>query len=349
MKAIQGRRYGPPDVLRLEEVDKPVPEEGRVLLRVCAASLNAVDWHGIHGGIARLFGSGLWRPKDPRVGTDVAGRVEDVGRNVSRFKPGDEVFGACPGALAEYATAREDRVVPKPANVTFEQAAAVPVAAITALQGLRDTGHIRAGQTVLVNGASGGVGTYAVQIAKAFGTEVTGVCSPRNLDTARSIGADHVIDYTREDFTKIARRYDLIYDVVGNHSISAYKRALNPGGRCVIAGMGFPSVSIARLLALMIAGPLRSKIGDKKVGFMGIAKLDQKDLEYLGKLLEAGKVVPVIDRRYPLRETAEALRYLGEGHARGKVVVTVDIAVDPREAVERTGQASVQVGDPSYG
>jgi len=323
MKAIVCARYGSPDVLQLEDVEKPAPIEGRVLVRVLAASANPADWHSMKGGIARLFG-GLRKPKDPRVGIDVAGRVEAAGSKVTQFHPGDEVFGGCAGAFAEYATAREDRLVLKPSNISFEEAAAVPVAAITALQGLRDKGRIRPGQKVLVNGASGGVGTFAVQIAKSFGTEVTGVCSTRNLETARSIGADHVIDYTREDFTKTGQRYDLIYDVVGNHSISAYKRALNPKGTCVIAGLGFPSLSISRLLGLLILGPLRSKFGDKKVGFMGIAKLTQEDLVYLKELLEAGKVVPVIDRRYPLPETAEAMRYLGTGHARGKVVITVD-------------------------
>lgn len=323
MKAIVSARYGPPDVLELKDVEKPAPDEGRVLVEVRAASVNVADWHSAHGGIARLFG-GVRRPKDPRVGIDVAGRVEAVGSKVTQFHPGDEVFGGCAGAFAEYATAREDRLALKPANVSFAEAAAVPVAGITALQGLRDKGQIHAGQKVLVNGASGGVGTFAVQLAKSFGTDVTGVCSTRNLETARSIGADHVIDYTKEDFTRNGQRYDLIYDVVGNHSIAAYKRALNPGGTCIIAGFGFPSVSIVRLLGFMILAPLRSKFGDRKVGFMGIAKLNQKDMAYLGELLEVGKVKPVIDRRYPLSEAAEAMRYLGTGHARGKVVITVD-------------------------
>ncbi len=324
MKAIRRTRYGPPEVLELQDVEKPVPEEGKVLLRVHAASVNPTDWHGMRGGIARLFGEGILRPKDPRVGTDVAGTVEAVGPNVTGFRPGDEVFGACPGSLAEYAVARADRLALKPANITFEQAAAVPVAAITALQGLRDKGAVHAGQKVLVNGASGGVGTFAVQIAKAFGAEVTGVCSPGNLDQARSLGADHVIDYTRVDFAKDGKRYDVIYDIAAHHSISAYKRALSPGGRCLIAGIGFPSVSVARLIALFALGPLRSRFGDKKVGFMGIAKLNAKDLAYLGELLGSRKIVSVIDRSFPLDEAAEAMRYLGTGHARGKVVVTMD-------------------------
>ena len=322
MKAIVCRRYGLPNVLKLEDVEKPSPTEGRVLIGVRAASANPADWHSMKGGIARLFG-GLRKPKDPRVGIDVAGRVEAVGSNVTQFKPGDDVFGGGAGSFAEYATARESSLALKPTNRSFEEAAAVPVAAITALQGLRDKGHIHPGQKVLVNGASGGVGTFAVQIAKSFGTEVTGVCSTRNLETALSIGADHVIDYTREDFTKNGQRYDLIFDIVGNHSISAYKRALAPKGACVIAGLGFPSLSILRLLGLLILGPLRSKFGDKKVGFMGIAKINHKDLVYLKELLEAGKVVPVIDRRFTLDESAEAMRYLGTGHARAKVVITV--------------------------
>ena len=324
MKAIVRARYGSPDVLQLQEVEKPAPPDGYVLVQIHAASANPADWHTMKGGLIRLFGVGLRKPKDPRLGTDIAGRVEAVGSNVPELRPGDEVFGACAGGFAEYAIARERNLALKPANASFEEAAAVPVAATTALQGLRDKGQIRPGQKVLVNGASGGVGTFAVQIAKAFGTEVTGVCSTRNLETARSIGADHVIDYTREDFTRNGQGYDLIYDVVGNHSVSDYKRALNPKGICVIAGFGFPSLSWSRLLAHLILGPLRSKIGDKKVGFMGIAKLNRKDMVRLKELLEAGKVVPVIDRRYPLSETAEAMRYLGTGHARGKVVVTVD-------------------------
>jgi NADPH:quinone reductase-like Zn-dependent oxidoreductase len=317
-------RYGPPDVLELRDVEKPVPDAGRVLVRVRASSLNASDWHGMRGGIVRLFGGGIWRPKDPRVGGDVSGIVEAVGPNVTRFKPGDEVFGAGAGALAEYVVAREDRLAPKPANVPFEQAGAVAVAATTALQGLRDRGHIRAGQKVLINGASGGVGTFALQIAKSYGAEVTAVCSPRNLDQARALGADHVIDYTREDFARNGQTYDLIYEVAAHHSISAYKRSLNPGGRCVIAGIGFPKFSIVRFFAMLILGPLRSRFGGKEVRFMGIAKLNEKDMAVLGDLLASGKVVSVIDRTYPLGQAAEAMRYLGTGHARGKVVVTVD-------------------------
>ncbi len=293
-------------------------------MKVLASSVNAKEWHGTHGAlILRLF-TGLRRPRDPRLGTDIAGRVEAVGLGVTWFKPGDEVFGAAPGAFAEYAIAREDRIVPKPANVSFEQAGAVGVAAIAALQGLRDHGHIRAGQKVLINGASGGVGAFAVQIAKAYGAEVTAVCSPRNLEQARSIGADRVVDYTKEDFTQGGRRYDLIFDVVGNHSVSAYRRALKPGGICIIVGFGFPRVSWGKFLGLLVVGPIRSRVGTRQIRFMGEARFSREGLVTLGELLGSGKIVPVIDRRYSLSEAAEALRYLGEGHARGKVVITID-------------------------
>ncbi len=321
MKAIVCTKYGSPDVLRLKEVEKPAPDDGEVLVKIHAASANPLDWHLMRGApfLARL-GGGLRKPRDPRLGADITGRVETVGSNVTQFQPGNEVFGTCVGGFAEYACAAENTLALKPANLSFEAAAAAPVAAITALQGLRDKGQIQPGQKVLVNGASGGVGTFAVQIAKSFGTEVTGVCSTRNLDMVRSIGADHVIDYTQEDFTKNGRHYDLIFDAVGNHSVSDYKRALSPQGTCVIAGFS----GVPRLFEHVILGPLRSKIGDKKVGLMGIAKINQKDLVFLKELLEAGKVKPVIDRRYPLSETAEAIRYLEAGHARGKVVITLE-------------------------
>ncbi len=309
----------------MRDVPVPVPEAGKVLVRVRASSVNPADWHGMHGGIARLFG-GFLRPKDPTMGSDVSGIVEAVGPSVTRFKPGDEVFGSAPGALAEYAIGREERLVLKPANVSFEQAAAVAVAATTALQGLRDKGHIQAGQKVLINGASGGVGTFAVQIAKSFGAEVTAVCSPRNLEQARALGADHVIDYTREDFAKNGQRYDLIYEIASHHRISAYKRSLNPGGRCVIAGIGFPDLSVVRFFSLLILGPLRSRFGDKDVRFMGMARINDQDLALLGERLGSGKLVTVIDRTYPLEQTVEAMRYLGTGHARGKIVVTVGAA-----------------------
>jgi len=319
MKAILLTQYGSPDVLQFKEVEKPVPNDGEILVKIHAASTNPLDWHLMRASpfFVRL-GGGLRKPKDPRLGADFAGRVEAVGNNVTQFQPGDEVFGVYTGSFAEYASVPENRVVLKPTTSSFEEAAAIPVAAITALQGLRDTGHIHSGQKVLVNGASGGVGTFAVQIARSYGTEVTGVCSTRNVDLVRSIGADHVIDYTQEDFTRNGRRYDLIYDAVGNRSVSDYKRALNPEGMCVIAGFQ----NLPRLFEHMVLGPLRSKTGDKKVGLMGIAKPNQKDLVYVKELVEARKVVPVIDRCYALREVPEALRYLEAGHARGKVVIT---------------------------
>jgi NADPH:quinone reductase-like Zn-dependent oxidoreductase len=320
MKAIVLTKYGSPDVLQFEEVEKPTPNDNQVLVRVHAASANPLDWHEMRGEpfIAR-FTTGLRKPKTSKVGADVAGKVEAVGRNVTQFKPGDEVFGGCNGSFAEFVCAREDRLALKPTNLSFEEAAAIPVAAITALQGLRDKGQIRTGQKVLVNGASGGVGTFAVQIAKSYGTEVTGVCSTRNLDMVHKIGADHVIDYTQEDFTKKGERYDLINDAVGNRSVSDYKRALKPGGTCAVAGFS----SMPRLFEHAVVGPLRSKTGNKKVGLMGMAKLNQRDLEFLKELVETGKVTPVIDRRFPLSETAKAIRYLKRGHAQGKVVITV--------------------------
>jgi NADPH:quinone reductase-like Zn-dependent oxidoreductase len=269
--------------------------------------------------LARM-GEGLLKPQNPKLGADIAGRVETVGKNVTEFNPGDEVFGSVgSGGFAEYVCAREKSFVVKPASLSFEAAAAAPVVGFTALQGLRDSGQIQAGQKILVNGAAGGVGTFAVQIAKAFGTEVTGVCSTRNLDLVRSIGADHVIDYTREDFTRTGQRYDLIFCAVGNRSALDYRRALKPQGRCVVAGF----TSLPRLFANMVLGPVVSRSGEKKVEGMGMAKTNKEDLLFIKELLETGKVVPVIDRRYPLSETAEALRYLETGHARGKVIVTV--------------------------
>lgn len=320
MKAIVRTGYGSPDVLQLKEVKKPVPNDDGVLVEIHAASVNPADYYRMRGGLVRVIAFLLRIPPSPIPGTDVSGRVEAIGKNVTEFKPGDEVFGTCSGGFAEYASAREDRLVLKPANISFEEAAAVPIAAVTALQGLRNKGHIRSGQKVLVNGASGGVGTFAVQIAKSFGAEVTGVCSTRNLDQARSIGADHVIDYMREDFTRCGECYDLICDVVGNHSVSQYKRALRPQGICVLVGFS----SLPRMFTHMVTGPLMSVTGNKKVGLMGIARVNKEDLAFMRELLEGGRVVPVIDRRYPLSETADAVRYLAEGHARGKVIVTVN-------------------------
>ena len=321
MKAIVFTQYGSPDVLHLNEVEKPTPKDDEVLVKVVAASANPLDWHRMRGApfLARLS-EGFLKPDNPRLGADIAGRVEAVGKNVTEFKPGDEVFGDVgAGGFADYVCTREKNVVLKPGNLSFEAAAAVPVAALTALQGLRNTGHIQAGQTVLVNGASGGVGTFAVQIAKSFGAEVTGVCSTRNLDMVRSIGAIHVIDYTQTDFTRNGQHYDLIYDAVGNRSVSDYKRALNPQGRCVIAGF----TTLPRLFEHMILGPWVSRNARQKIGLMATATVNKQDLIVIKELLEAGKVVPVIDRRYPLSEVAEAIRYLEAGHAQGKVIVTV--------------------------
>jgi NADPH:quinone reductase-like Zn-dependent oxidoreductase len=324
MKAIIYTHYGSPDVLQLKDVEKPTPKDNEVLVKINAASANPADWHTMRATpfLARLV-NGFFKPKNPRLGADVAGRVEAVGRNVTQFQLGDEVFGCLSlnemGSFAEYVCAHEDAAVAlKPANLTFEQAAAVPLAAFTALQGLRDTGQIHSGQTVLINGASDGVGTFAVQIAKSFGAEVTGVCSTRNLDLVRSIGADHVIDYTREDFTQNGQQYDLIYCAVGNRSIADYQRALKPQGVCVIAGF----TTLRLLFEHMILGPRRSKAGGQQVGLMPTMKPNKQDLAFMKELLEAGKVKPVIDRRYPLAEVPEALRYLEAGHARGKVVIT---------------------------
>jgi NADPH:quinone reductase-like Zn-dependent oxidoreductase len=321
MKAIVNTHYGPPDVLQLTEVAKPTPQDNEVLVKVHAASVNAGDWHLLRGKpfLMRLMGFGLLKPKHTILGSDIAGRVETVGRNVKQFQPGDEVFGNIRGGFAEYVCARENALVLKPANISFEEAAAVPMAAVTALQGLREKGQIQPGQKVLINGASGGVGTFAVQIAKSFGACVTGVCSTRNVDMVRSIGADQVIDYTQADFTQNGQRYDLIIAVNGYHSISDYKRALNPEGTYVMSGG-----SNAQMFQAMLIGPWISRTGSKKMGFLGVAKVNQKDLVFMKELLEAGTVVPVIDRRYPLREIPEAIRYVEEGHAKGKVVITVD-------------------------
>ena len=324
MKGMVHRCYGSPDVLRYEDIPKPTPADNEVLVRVHAASVNPLDWHHMEGTpyLVRLD-DGLGKPENPRLGVDFAGTVEAVGKDVKRFKPGDEVFGARSGAFAEYVTVREQRAVAlKPSNVSFEQAAAVPIAAITALQALRDKGRIHAGQKVLINGASGGVGTFAVQIAKSFGAEVTGVCSTRNVDLVRSIGADHVIDYTREDFTQGAQHYDLILDNVGTHSLLEYKRVLNPRGIYVMIG----STTIGNWfawLATPIEGLVLSPFVSQKFG-MFIAELNKEDLATLGDLMQSGKVTPVIDRRFKLSETPEALRYLEQGHARGKVVLSVE-------------------------
>jgi NADPH:quinone reductase-like Zn-dependent oxidoreductase len=322
MKAAVYTRYGPPDVVQITDVAKPTPKDNEVLIKVRAASVNPLDWHFIRGKpyIVRL-GAGPRKPKNTRLGVDLAGQVEAVGRNVKQFKPGDEVYGVSRGAFAEYVCAIEDKLALKPANLSFEDAAAVPVAAISALQGLRDKGRIRLGHKVLIDGASGGVGTFAIQIAKSFGAEVTAVCSTRNVDRARSLGADHIMDYRREDFTKSEHRYDLILAANAYHSIFDYRRALSPKGIYVMAGGG--GVQILQSISL---GPLLSLIGGKKMCFF-MANINQKDLLLLKDLLEARRVVPIIDRRYPLSAVAEALSYLEEGHAQGKVVITVEHSV----------------------
>ena len=317
MKAVVCHNYGPPAVLKYEEIEKPTAGDDEVLIKIRTASVNPVDRIFRAPYILRIL-TGLRKPRNARVGRDMAGQVEAVGRNISRFKSGDEVFGVCRGAFAEYGCAIEDKLALKPANISFEEAASVPVAALTALQGLRDKGQIQRGHRVLVDGASGGVGTFAVQIAKAFGAVVTAVCSMKKMDTARSIGADHVIDYAQQDFTKNGQRYDLILAANAYHSIFAYRRALSPRGIYVMAGGGG-----VQILQGMVLGPLLSLLGSKKMRFF-IAKINNKDLVLLKGLLETRKVVPVIDRRYQLIGVAEALSYLEEKHAKGKIVITVE-------------------------
>ncbi len=328
MKAIVYCEYGSPDVVKLEDVEKPVPNDNQVLIKVRAASLNALDAYMIRDAWLNHLIFGLRKPRDTRLGRDVAGQVEAVGKNpaaAGQFKPGDEVFGICRGSLAEYAVTPERALVIKPPNVSFEQAASLPLAGLTALQGLRE-GNIQPGQKVLINGATGGVGTFAVQIAKSLGAEVTAVCSTRNVDLVRSIGADHVIDYTNEDFTKSDQRYDVIFDNVANHSFAERRRALNPKGICVLAGMGGAGVKEGQALGriasnLFIARGLSSFINQKFAQYM--TKVSKPDLILLGELIQAGKVRPVIERTYKLNDAPEAFRQLDAGHARGKLVITV--------------------------
>ena len=323
MKAVGFYEYGSPDVLTMNEIRKPTPKEDEVLVKLYATSVNAGDWHLLRGDpyLIRLS-NGLRRPKINILGADVAGRVEAVGRNVTRFRPGDDVFGdVAPsgfGAYAEYVTAPENLLAPKPANLTFQQAAAVPSAAITALQALRDHGQIQPGHSVLINGASGGVGTYAVQIAKAFGAEVSAVCSTRKTEMVRSIGADHVIDYSKEDFVENGQRYDLILAIGGSRSIFEYRRALKPGGKFVMIG----GSTMTLFFQTMLLGPWMSKLDGRKMSLM-IVKPNQEDLSLIKKLIEAGDVTPVIDRHYSLSEVPEAIRYLEAGHAQGKVVIDI--------------------------
>ncbi len=322
MKAVVYTKYGSPDVLQMKDVEKPVPNDEQVLVQIHAASVNAADWHLLTADIflVRLM-TGMFKPKYTILGADIAGRVEAVGKKVTQFKPGDEVFGDIfgggAGGFAEYAAVPERALALKPANLSFEQAAAVPLAAMTALQGLRDSGQIRPGQKVLINGASGGVGTFAVQIAKAFGGEVTAVCSTRNVEMARSLGADYVIDYTKENFTENGQQYDLILAANGYHPIRAYQRALTPTGVYVMAGG-----KVSQLFEALLLGPRLSKKGGRRLVALS-AKARQEDLLAVKELLEAGKVAPFIEKRYPLSEAPEAMRYLGAGHARGKIVITV--------------------------
>ena len=326
MKAIVYCDYGTADVLRLEDVEKPVPGDDELLVRVHAAGVNPLDWHYMRGTpyLMRLS-SGLRKPKDTRLGVDYAGTVEAVGRNVTRFKPGDQVFGGRSGALAQYVVAKQDGAVAlKPANVSFEQAGAVAIAATTALQGLRDAGRLEAGDKVLINGASGGVGTFAVQIAKSMGAEVTAVCSTRNVELVRSLGADHVVDYTRDDYTSVDVRYDVILDNVGNRSLAENRRVLEPDGRYVLIGGGGPEAGkwigpMVKPLQALVTSPFVSQ----DMG-MFLATLTREDMQRLAELMSSGAVTPVIDRRYALSEAAAAIRYLEQGRARGKVVVTME-------------------------
>ena len=323
MRAVVHDSFGSPDVLAIREIEKPTPADDEVLVRVRAASVNPVEWYGVAGrpwvGRPQM---GFLKPKESRVGVDFAGMVEVVGKDVTQFQPGDEVFGGRSGAFAEYVCVRDEgAVVAKPANVTFEEAAAVPVAALTALQGLRDKGQVQPGHKVLINGASGGVGTFAVQIAKALGAEVTAVCSTRNVELVRSLGADHVIDYTRDDFTRSDRCYDLMLDVAGSRSWSECRRVLDPQATLVIIGAPKGTRLLGPLSHIVKVRLAALRSSQKVVFFM--AKVNKADMEVLQELLEDGKVTPVIDRRYELSEIADALRYLGEGHAQGKIVLTV--------------------------
>jgi NADPH:quinone reductase-like Zn-dependent oxidoreductase len=321
MRAIVHERYGAPDTLPLREVPVPAIADDQVLIRVHASSVNPVEWYGVRGPFFARIGSGLRRPKDPAIGADVAGRVVAVGRGVRELEPGDEVFGASGGSWAEYAPARPARLARKPPNVSFEEAAAVPVAGLTALQAVRDHAKVQAGQKVLINGAAGGVGTFAVQIAKAFGAEVTAVCSTRNVDQARALGADHVVDYTHEDFTRGAARHDVMLDIAGTRSFLAFRRVLKPDATAVVIGAPMSAKGI---------GPLKHIIGAKVLSIgrsqrvaVFIAKITTEDLAFMGDLLSSGKVRSVIERRYALADAPEALSYLETRHARGKLIITV--------------------------
>jgi NADPH:quinone reductase-like Zn-dependent oxidoreductase len=320
MKAIMYTRYGPPEVLQLKEVAKPTPKDDEVLIKVQAVSVNRSDWEGLRGKPLYARIGGLLRPRHHILGSDIAGRVEVAGRNVSRFQPGDEVFGDILGRLggfAEYVCARESALAPKPATLTFEEAAAIPQSAVIALQGIRDKGQVQPGQKVLINGAGGGAGTFAVQLAKMYGAEVTGVDNTGKLDSMRSLGADHVIDHTREDFTKNGNQYDLILDIVAHRSVFSYKRALRSDGSYFLAGG-----SVATMLQILVVGPWIRATTGKKVRILAV-RPNIEDVDFMKDLIEAGKVTPVIDKTYPLSEVPEAIGYVGDGRAQGKVVITV--------------------------
>ena len=323
MQAIVHHRYGSPDVLQLKEIPKPTPAEGEVLIRVHAASVNPYDWHFLRGtpSIIRLF-IGMRRPKFPRLGADVAGVIEAVGAKVELYKPGDAVFGTAKGSFADYVCATPSQLALKPQEVSFEQGACLPIAGITALQGVRDKGKVRDGQTVLINGAAGGVGTFAVQIARSLGARVTGVCSTRNVELLQSIGADEVIDYTREDFARSTRKYDLLFDLVGNRPLADCLGALQPHGTYIACGGGGPDRSTMDILAGVLQNAVRSRLVSQKMPGL-LAKVNRKDLATLANLVQTGTVIPVVDRRYSLRETADAVRYVESGHVRGKVVLAV--------------------------
>ena len=321
MRAMTYRHYGPPDVLECVEVATPEPADNEVLVRVRAASVNPLDWHFMRGSpfVVRIV-TGIFGPRDGRLGVDLAGVVDAVGPRVTRFRPGDEVFGASRGTVAEFVSAREDRLVAKPDNITFEEAAAVPIAGITALQGLRDKGRIRAGQKVLVIGAAGGVGTFAVQIAKSYGAQVSGVCSTRNMEMVASIGADHVVDYTRDDFSRTGEQYDIVLDCIGNRTLSECRRAMSERG--IHVAVGGDDRLLSMLIGFAWARLLSMFVSQSFVSFL--AAIRGKDLALLAGLMEDGKVAPTIDRRYPLEQAAEAIRYLETMHARGKVVISID-------------------------
>jgi NADPH:quinone reductase-like Zn-dependent oxidoreductase len=323
MKAIVYDRYGPPDVLQYREIETPIPADSQVLIRVHASSANPYDWHFIRGtpSFIRLF-TGLRTPKSRRLGADVAGVVEAVGPDVTSFKPGDAVFGTAAGSFAEYVCASGSRLALKPEGLSWEQAASVPIAGITALQGLRDKGKVQPDQHVLINGAAGGVGTFAVQIAKSFGAHVTGVCSTRNVEIVRSIGADEVVDYSQKNFLEADRRYDLFFDLVGNHPLSACLRVLHPKGIYIGCGGGGPDRGSMELLGSMLHSAVSAPFVSQRMPGL-LARVNTADLTFLGNLMQTGKVTPILDRTYPLSETAAAIVYLEQGHARGKVAVTV--------------------------